>query len=100
VPPAAPATAQALTGLETGAIAGVEHGFASIGNEHDRVPDDIDELVFASVPMALTGPSAWAQHFTTVEKNTCLISPPENGKAVIIFCFICSPSTQLALAQM
>jgi len=38
-------------------------------------------------------------HFTTVEKNTCLISPPENGEAVIIFCFICSPSAQLALAQ-
>jgi hypothetical protein len=38
----------ALTGLEAGAIADVEHGFASIGDEHDRVPDDIDELVFVS----------------------------------------------------
>src|SRR6516162_3081786 len=47
----------ALAGLETGAIAGVEHGFASIGDEHDRAPDNIDELVFVGVPMALTGPA-------------------------------------------
>jgi hypothetical protein len=39
-----------------GAIAGVEDGFASIGDEHYRAPDDIDELVFVSVPMTLTGP--------------------------------------------
>ena len=51
----------ALTGLEAGAIAGVEHGFASIGDEHDRAPDDIDELIFVSVPMALTGLGARAQ---------------------------------------
>src|SRR6516162_11959511 len=51
----------ALAGLETGAIAGVEHGFASIGDEHDRAPDNIDELVFVGVPMALTGPGTRAQ---------------------------------------
>jgi hypothetical protein len=51
----------ALTDLEAGAIAGVEHGFASIGDERDRAPDDIDELVFVSVPMALTGPGPRAQ---------------------------------------
>ena len=51
----------ALTGLETGAIAGVEHGFTSIGDEHDGAPNDIDELVFVSVPMALTGPGARGQ---------------------------------------
>jgi hypothetical protein len=39
-----------------------------------------------------------ATQFTSVEKDTCLISPPENGKAVIIFCFISSPSAQIALA--
>jgi hypothetical protein len=53
--------AVALTGLEAGAIAGVEDSFASIGDEHDRAPDDIDELVFVSVPMALTGPGARTQ---------------------------------------
>src|ERR1700730_13565145 len=51
----------ALTGLEGGAIAGAEDGLASIGDEHDRAPDNIDELVFVSVPMALTGPGARAQ---------------------------------------
>jgi hypothetical protein len=51
----------ALTGLEAGAIAGVEDNFTSIGDEHDRAPDDIDELVFVNVPMALTGPGARAQ---------------------------------------
>jgi hypothetical protein len=50
-----------LTGFEAGAIAGVEYGFASIGDEHDRAPDDIDEFVFVSVPMALTGPGARSQ---------------------------------------
>src|ERR1700730_13771568 len=50
-----------LTCLEAGAIAGVEQGLASICDEHDRAPDDIDELVFVSVPMALTGPGARAQ---------------------------------------
>jgi hypothetical protein len=44
-----------LTGFEAGAIASVEHGIASIGDEHDRAPDDIDKLVLVSVPMALTG---------------------------------------------
>src|SRR3984893_9888613 len=51
----------ALTGLEGGAIAGAEDGLASIGDEHDRAPDNIDELVFVSVPMALTGPGTRAQ---------------------------------------
>ena len=48
----------ALTWSEAGAIAGVEHGFAGIGDEHDRGPDDIDELVFVAVPMTLAGPGA------------------------------------------
>jgi hypothetical protein len=39
----------ALTGLEAGTIAGVERGFVSIGDEHDRALDDIDKLVFVSV---------------------------------------------------
>src|ERR1700739_2318149 len=51
----------ALTGLEAGAIAGVEDSFTSIGDQHDRTSDDINKLVFVSVPMALTGPGARAQ---------------------------------------
>jgi hypothetical protein len=47
-----------FTGFEAGAIAGVEHDFAGIGNGHDRAPDDVDELVFVGVPMALTGLSS------------------------------------------
>ena len=50
-----------FTGFEAGAIAGVEHDFAGIGNEHDRAPNDVDEFVFVGVPMALTGPGARAQ---------------------------------------
>src|SRR6516225_4147057 len=51
----------ALTGLEAGAIAGIENGFASIGDEYDRSSQDENELVFVSVPMTLTGPNARAQ---------------------------------------
>ena len=50
-----------FTGFEAGAIADVEQDFAGIGNEHDRAPNDVDELVFMGVPMALTGPGARAQ---------------------------------------
>jgi hypothetical protein len=39
-----------------------------------------------------------AAQFIGVEHNTCLISPPHRGKAIIIFCFICRPDAQLALA--
>ena len=51
----------ALAGLEAGTIAGVEHGFAGIGDEHDRAPDDINELVFVRMPMTLAGPGARTQ---------------------------------------
>ena len=51
----------AFTGLKAGAIADVEQDFAGIGNEHDRAPNDVDELVFMGVPMALTGPGARTQ---------------------------------------
>ena len=44
----------ALSGLEAGAITGIEDGFASIGDEHDRAPDDINKFIFVCVPMALT----------------------------------------------
>ena len=50
-----------LTSFEAGAIACVEYSFASIGDEHHRTPDDIHELVFVGVPMALTGPGARTQ---------------------------------------
>jgi hypothetical protein len=33
----------ALTGLKGGAIAGVKHGLASIGDEHNWAPGDIDD---------------------------------------------------------
>ena len=50
-----------LTSFEAGAIACVEYSFASISDEHHRTPDDIHELVFVGVPMALTGPGARTQ---------------------------------------
>jgi hypothetical protein len=51
----------AVTSLKTGAIAGVEHGLAGIGNEHHRAADNVDELVLMRVPVALAGPGARAQ---------------------------------------
>jgi hypothetical protein len=39
-----------------------------------------------------------AEQFIYVEHNTYLISPPESGKAIIIFCYICSPHARLTLA--
>jgi hypothetical protein len=49
-----------LTGFEAGAVAGVENGIAGVGDEHDRSSQHENELVFVSVPMALTGPGARA----------------------------------------
>jgi len=50
-----------LTGFEAGAIASVEDGIADVGDEHDRSFQDVNELVFESMPMALTRPGARAQ---------------------------------------
>ena len=46
-----------LTGFEPGAIASVEDGISSVGDEHDRSSQDVNELVFESMPMALTRPN-------------------------------------------
>src|SRR5262252_2349664 len=51
----------ALTGLKAGAIARLKRGFASVSDENDRTPDDVDELVLVRMPMALTRPSSRAQ---------------------------------------
>ena len=50
-----------LTRFEAGAIASVEGGIAGVGDEDDRSSHDVNELVFVSVPMALTGPGARTQ---------------------------------------
>jgi hypothetical protein len=40
----------ALTGLEAGAIAGLEDGITTVGDEHNRAAQNVNELVFMSVP--------------------------------------------------
>src|SRR5688572_22888626 len=51
----------AVVGREPGAVAGPQHLLAGVGDEHDLAREDINELVLASVPVALARPRAGRQ---------------------------------------
>jgi hypothetical protein len=77
-----------LTGLEASAIAGVEDGLASVGDEHDRAAQDIDEFVNQSVPVALARPGTWTE-FQQVDAELAEASgPPEPSPNLVLARFV------------
>jgi hypothetical protein len=50
-----------VTGPKTGGVAGAQHFFAAVRDEHDLTGKDVDELVAAGVPMPLARPGARRQ---------------------------------------
>ena len=80
-----------LTGFEAGAIASVENGITGVGDEHDRSSQHVNELVFESMPVALTGPGARTQLQQIDAELGEAGDPPEPPPGLVLAGFVERP---------